>query len=160
MNRLAFGPDGKLYAGGLRMGHWTSIAPQPHSLDRVSFTGKIPFEIRDVHAQPNGFVLTFTQAVDAARAGEAENWDAVQYTYGYDGQHNAPEKDRDEKISGPPVRVTRAIVSTDQRSVRLRIEGCQPRHVIMVRALDVRSASSQELRHDAFHYTLNQIPVR
>ena len=160
VNRIAFGPDGKLYAGGLRMGHWTSIAPQPHSLDRVSFTGKIAFEIRDVHAQPDGFVLTFTQAVDAAGAGDTENWDAVQYTYGYDGQHNAPEKDRDEKIPGPPVRVTKAIVSADQRSVRLHIEGCQPRHVIMVRALDVKNAGGQPLRHDTFHYTLNQIPAR
>ncbi|MBM3834349.1 MAG: hypothetical protein FJ403_13985 [Verrucomicrobia bacterium] len=70
VNRIAFGRDGKLYAGGLRMGHWTSIAPQPHSLDRVAFTGKTPFEIRDVHAQPDGFALTFTQPVDAKRYGE------------------------------------------------------------------------------------------
>jgi glucose/arabinose dehydrogenase len=160
VNRIAFGPDGKLYAGGLRMGHWTSIAPQPHSLDRVSFTGKIPFEIREVHAQPDGFVLTFTQPVDAASAGDAENWDATQYTYGYDGQHNAPEKDRDEKIPGPPVRVAKAIVTADQRSVRLHIEGCRPRHVIMVRALDVKNAAGQKLRHDTFHYTLNRIPER
>ncbi|MBI2946779.1 MAG: PQQ-dependent sugar dehydrogenase [Verrucomicrobia bacterium] len=159
VNRIVFGPDGKLYAGGLRMGHWTSIAPQPHSLDRVSFTGKIPFEIREARAQPDGFALTFTQPVDAASAGDAENWDALQYTYGYDGQHNAPEKDRDEKIPGPPVRVIKASVSADQRSVRLQIDGCQPHHVIMVRALDVKSADGQKLRHDTFHYTLNQIPV-
>jgi glucose/arabinose dehydrogenase len=158
VNRLAFGPDGKLYAGGLRMGHWTSIAPQPHSLDRVGFTGKIPFEIREVHAQADGFVLTFTNPVAAASAGDADNWDATQYTYAYDGHHNAPEKDRDEKIPGPPVRVTGAIVAADRRSVRLQIEGCLPRHVIMVRALDVKNANGQKLRTDTFHYTLNQVP--
>ncbi|MBI4660838.1 MAG: PQQ-dependent sugar dehydrogenase [Verrucomicrobia bacterium] len=157
VNRLAFGPDGQLYAGGLRMGHWTSIAPQPHSLDRVRFTGKTPFEIREVRAQPGGFDLTFTRPVDAASTGDTENWDALQYTYGYDGQHNAPEKDRDEKIAGPPVRVTKATVSADRKSVRLQIEGCQPRHVILVRALDVKSADGQKLRHDTFHYTLNQL---
>lgn len=160
VNRLAFGPDGKLYVGGLRMGHWTSIAPQPHSLDRVSFTGKIPCEIRDVRAQPDGFVLTFTEPVDAVSAGDTENWDATQYTYAYDGQHNAPEKDRDEKIPGPPARVIKAIVSADQRSVRLYIEGCQPLHVIRVHTLDVKSASGQKLRNDTFHYTLNHIPAR
>jgi glucose/arabinose dehydrogenase len=160
VNRIVFGPDGKLYAGGLRMGHWTSIAPQPHSLDRVSFTGKMPFEIRDAHAQPDGFTLTFTQAVDAATAGDLENWDATQYTYAYDGRHNAPEKDRDEKIPGPSVRVTKAVVSPNRESVRLQIEGCQPRHVIMVRALDVKNAAGQPLRHDTFHYTLNEIPAR
>jgi glucose/arabinose dehydrogenase len=160
VNRLAFGPDGKLYAGGLRMGHWTSIAPQPYSLDRTSFTGKIPFEIREVHAQPDGFVLTFTQPVDAASAGNAENWDALQYTYAYDGQHNAPEKDRDEKIPGPIVRVTKALVSADQRSVRLHLEGSRLRHVILIRAQGVKNADGQQLRHDTLHYTLNQIPAR
>jgi len=160
VNRFAFGPDGKLYTGGLRMGHWTSIAPQPYSLDRVSFTGKIPFEIREVRAQPDGFVVTFTEPVDAASAGDAENWDAAQYTYAYDGHHNAPEKDRDEKIPGPPARVTKAIVSGDKWSVRLHTEGCLPGHVIMVRALEVKSADGWKLRNDTFHYTLNQIPVR
>jgi predicted nuclease of predicted toxin-antitoxin system len=69
-------------------------------------------------------------------------------------------KHRDEKIPGPAARVTKAIVSADRRSVRLHLEGCQPRHVIMVRALDVKNADGQKLRNDTFHYTLNQIPRR
>ncbi len=158
VNRLAFGPDGRLYAGGLRMGHWTSIAPQPHSLDRVSFTGRVPFEIREVRAKADGFELAFTQPVDVASAGDVENWDAAQYTYGYEGRHNSPEKDRDEKVPGPEVRVTRATVSTDKLRVRLTIEGCKPRHVVMVRALGVKNSDGRALHNDTFHYTLNTIP--
>jgi glucose/arabinose dehydrogenase len=158
VNRLAFGPEGKLYAGGLRMGHWTSIGPRAYSVDRVSFTGKTPFEIRDVRAQPDGFVLTFTQPVEAASAGDAENWNLVQYTYAYDGKHNSPEKDRDEKIPGPPARVLRAEVAADKLSVRLHTEGCKPLHVISVRAVEVNNAAGGKLRHDTFHYTLNQVP--
>ena len=125
VNRLAYGPDSRLYVGGLRMGHWTSIAPQPHSLDRVTFKGRSPFEFKTVSARPNGFVVAFTQPVDAALAGNPENWDATQYTYAYDGKHNAPEKDRDEKIPGPPVRVTHAAVADDRLSVRLgAARGC------------------------------------
>ena len=160
VNRLAFGPDGKLYVGGLRMGHWTSIAPQPHSLDRVSFTGKVPFEIRDVRARSDGFELTFTQPVNAASAGDVENWDALQYTYGYEGRHNAPEKDRDEKLPGSEVRVTNAAVSADKLRVSLTIEGCKPRHVVMVRATGVKNSEGRPLRNDTFHYTLNAIPRR
>ena len=158
VNRLAYGPDSRLYVGGLRMGHWTSIAPQPHSLDRVSFTGKVPFEIKTVSARTNGFELAFTQPVDAASAGSAENWDATQYTYAYDGKHNAPEKDRDEKIPGPPARVTKVVVSADKRAVLLTLEGLKPRHVIMVRALGVKNAEAKPLRNDTFHYTLNEVP--
>ncbi len=61
----------------------------------------------------------------------------------------------------PPLRVTKAIVSADQRSARLHVEGGrQPLHVIMVRALYVKNADGQKLRHGTFHPTLNRIPVR
>lgn len=52
------------------------------------------------------------------------------------------------------------VVSVSDANVRLRIEGCQPRHVIIVRALDVKNADGQKLRNDTFHYTLNQVPAR
>ncbi len=158
VNRLAYGPDSRLYVGGLRFGHWTSIAPQPHSLDRVKFTGRVPFEFKTVAARTNGFELAFTQPVEAKLAGDAENWDATQYTYAYDGKHNAPEKDRDEKIPGPPVRVLKAEVAADQLTVRLTLEGLKPRHVVMLRALGLKNNRGDALRNDTLHYTLNQVP--
>jgi glucose/arabinose dehydrogenase len=158
VNRLAYGPDSRLYVGGLRFGHWTSIAPQPHSLDRVKFTGKVPFEFKAIAARTNGFEVAFTQPVDAALAGDAENWDAQQYTYAYDGKHNAPEKDRDEKIPGPPVRVLKAEVTPDKLTVRLTLEGQKPRHVVMLRALGLKNHRGDALRNDTLHYTLNQVP--
>ena len=158
VNRLAYGPDSRLYVGGLRMGHWTSIAPQPHSLDRVKFSGRVPFEFKTVSARTNGFELAFTQAVDAALAGNAETWDATQYTYAYAGQHNAPEKDRDAKIPGPPVRLLKAEVAADKLTVRLMLEGLKPRHVVMLRALGLKNNRGDGLRNDTVHYTLNEIP--
>ncbi len=157
VNRLAYGPDSRLYVGGLRFGHWTSIAPQPHSLDRVKFTGRVPFEFKTMSARTNGFELAFTQPVDAKLAA-AENWDAAQYTYAYDGQHNAPEKDRDEKIPGPPVRVVKAEVATDKLTVRLTLDGLKPRHVVMLRALGLKNHRGDALRNDTLHYTLNELP--
>jgi glucose/arabinose dehydrogenase len=159
VNRLAYGPDSRLYVGGLRFGHWTSIAPQPHSLDRVKFTGRVPFEFKTVAVRTNGFELTFTQPVDAKLAGDAENWDATQYTYAYDGKHNAPEKDRDEKIPGPPVRVLKAEVAADQLTARLTLEGLKPRHVVMLRALGLKNHRGDALRNDTLHYTLNEMPA-
>jgi len=159
VNRLAYGPDSRLYVGGLRFGHWTSIAPQPHSLDRVKFTGRVPFEFKTIAARTNGFEVAFTQPVDAKLAGDAENWDATQYTYAYDGQHNAPEKDRDEKIPGPPVRVVKAEVAPDKLTVRLTLEGMKPRHVIMLRALGLKTTRGDALRNDTLHYTLNELPL-
>ena len=158
VNRLVFGPDGKLYVGGLRMGHWTSIAPNATSLDRVSFTGQSPFEIKEVHARPDGFELTFTQPVEVVAASNPESYDTAQYGYVYQGKHDGPENDHDAKVPGPPVHVTKADVSTDRLKVRLKTDGCQAGQVVMVRALDVTSADGKKLWHDTFHYTLNQLP--
>ena len=158
VNRLAYGPDSRLYVGGLRLGHWTSAAPQPHSLDRVKFSGRVPFEFKMVAARTNGFEVAFTLPVDADRAGAAESWDVQQYTYAYDGKHNAPEKNRDEKISGPPVRVLKAEVAPDKLTVRLTLEGLKPRHVIQLRALNLKNNRGDALRNDTLHYTLNQVP--
>ena len=138
--------------------NWTSIAPQPYSLERVSFTGQSPFEIREVHATRDGFELSFTQPVDAATAGNVESYDALQYNYGYHGSHGGPETDKEAKVPGPAVRVTKAEVSNDRLKVRLKAEGCQAGYVVMLRALDVTSADGKKLWHDTFHYTLNQIP--
>ncbi|NJM54939.1 MAG: hypothetical protein HC841_02555 [Verrucomicrobiae bacterium] len=46
VNRLAFGPDGRLYVGGVKNAAWSAVAPKNWSLDRVSFTGKVPFEVK------------------------------------------------------------------------------------------------------------------
>jgi hypothetical protein len=158
VNRFAFGPDGKLYVGGLRMGHWTSIAPQPYSLDRVSFTGESPFEIKEVRATRDGFELSFTQPVNADSAGNPESYETSQYNYGYHGSHAGPENDKEAKVAGPAIRVAKAEVSSDRLKARLRLERCLPGYVVMLRALDVTDARGKKLWHDTFHYTLNQIP--
>lgn len=81
-----------------------------------------------------------------------------EYTYAYYSIHNAPEKDRDEKIPGPAMRVSEAVVSPNRLTVRLHTEGHQARHVIMVRAPGVKNTDGKKLRNDTFHYTLHQIP--
>ncbi|MGZ8919973.1 MAG: PQQ-dependent sugar dehydrogenase, partial [Limisphaerales bacterium] len=49
VNRLAMGADGKLYVGGGKR-TWSTAAPKEYSLERVSFTGKMPFEVSEVRA--------------------------------------------------------------------------------------------------------------
>src|SRR3712207_8450706 len=44
-----------------------SVGPRPYSLDRVTWTGKVPFEVYDVKVTPDGFNVTFTEPVDPKR---------------------------------------------------------------------------------------------
>jgi glucose/arabinose dehydrogenase len=159
VNRLSFGPDGKLYVGGCKNAAWAAVAPKDCSLDRVSFTGKVPFEIREVRALTDGFDLVFTAPVDPAAAGRTDNWDVTQYTYAYHQKYGSPEFDFDGKPdSASEIKVVRATVSPDRLKVRLQLDGWRAGYVAAIRALEVVSAEGQPLRHDTCHYTLNQIP--
>jgi glucose/arabinose dehydrogenase len=159
VNRLSFGPDGKLYVGGCKNAAWAAVAPKDYSLDRVSFTGKVPFEIAAVRAHRDGFELTFTQPVDAATAGKADNWDVSQYRYEYHQTYGSPEFDFDGKPnSASEVTVVGATVSADGLKVKLKLDGWRAGYVAAIRALDVTNTDGKPLRHETCWYTLNQIP--
>ncbi|HZU37520.1 MAG TPA: hypothetical protein VFA18_16485, partial [Gemmataceae bacterium] len=65
---VRFGPDGSLIVGGTNRG-WGSRGPHPYALERLVWTGKTPFEIKEMKARPDGFELTFTESVDPITAG-------------------------------------------------------------------------------------------
>ncbi len=158
VNRLAFGPDGNLYVGGCQR-TWAAVAPVEAALERVSFTGKIPFEIREARARPDGFDLHFTQPVDPATAGNPESYDVSQYTYRYHAKYGSPEIDHDGRENrATAITVAKAEVSPDRLSVRLRVQGWKAGYVTAVRGTDVKSSAGQTLWNPTFYYTLNQLP--
>lgn len=161
VNRLSFGPDHKLYVGGGKGAHWSgAVGPQLYSLDRVSFTGKPPFEVAAVHALPDGFELVFTAPVDPEPAVKPETYDIAQYGYKYHATYGSPEIDFDGKEnSASEIKVEAATVSEDHLKVRLKLAGLRAGYVARINALDAVSAEGEPLRHDTFYYTLNQIPA-
>src|SRR5690606_8294447 len=79
---LEFAPNGALFVGGTDRG-WGARGGKPYSLERVEWTGQVPFEIHEMRAQPDGFELTFTQPVDPATAGDVNSYRLETYTYIY-----------------------------------------------------------------------------
>jgi len=158
VNRLTMGPDGKLYVGGCKRA-WPAAAPFEYSLERVSFTGKTPFEVKEVHAKDDGLELIFTQPVDATAAAEQANYAIRQFAYKYSGSYGSPEMDHlGKENSSTPIEVAKADVSVDRLKVRLLLNGWRAGCVTAVRMAGVASAAGQRLWHDSFDYTLNHIP--
>ncbi|MBI5802660.1 MAG: PQQ-dependent sugar dehydrogenase [Verrucomicrobia bacterium] len=160
VNRLAYGPDGKLYIGGCQAPlSWKAVAPLDFALERVSYTGKLPFEVKEVHALRDGFELTFTQPVEAKAAADPESYDVTQYGFKYHAKYGSPEFDHDGKENAATlIKVTGATVSPDKLKVRLKLEGWKTGYVTMVRSLDVKNAAGESLVNDTFWYSLNQLP--
>jgi len=143
---------GVLFAGGSNRG-WASRGNQPFNLDRVKWTGKTPFEILTMSAEPDGFTLTFTEPVDAKSAADPTSYSMAAWTYIYHKDYGSPEVDQ-----ATPV-VKSAKVASDGKSVRLTVDGLVRGHVHHIQAPGVKSAASGlTLWHPQAYYTLNEIP--
>ena len=142
--------DGTLFVGGSNRG-WASRGGKPFTFERVRWTGKTPFEILEMRAKPDGFELTFTEAVDPSSI-KPESFSMAAWTYIYQSKYGSPEVDQ-----ATPV-IKSATLSGDGKSVRLVINGLVKGHVHHLSSPGVRSASGNKLWHQDAYYTLNEIP--
>jgi hypothetical protein len=144
-------PDGSLFVGGTDRG-WGARGGKPFALQRLVWTGKTPFEIREMHSRPTGFELKFTEPVDPASlapgAITAEN-----YTYIYQSSYGSPEVDKGR----PVIRATR--LSADGLTLALDMDLVEG-HIHEMKFPGLRNRSGQPLLHPSAYFTLNAIPSK
>lgn len=147
---LLMTPQGKMFVGGTSRG-WGSRGTKPYSVERLDWTGKVPFEVEEMRARPDGFELKFTKPVDAETATDTDSYSIETYTYIYQSSYGSPEVDHTQPtITG--------ITKQDERTVRLAIDGLQKGHVHELHLDGVRSAGELPLLHSRAYYTLNSVP--
>jgi len=150
--RLAWGDDGVLFSGGTARG-WGSVGGKDFALERVRWKGKAPFDLQEVRAQPDGFVLTFTEPVDPVTAADPASYSVSGFTYKHHSLYGSPIINQ----LGCPV--MKVVVAPDGRSVRLGAACLREGYIHEVKARGVRSAAGQApLLHSAAYYTLNRFP--
>ena len=147
-----FTPHGDLIVGGTNRG-WPVRGPRPYALQRLDWTGKVPFEIKEINARPDGFAITFTKPVDRNIAARPESYTLTTHTHIYQQGYGSPEVDHTIP------KVTKADVSSDGLRVVLQIDGLVQGHVHDFDLQHVRSAENGSLIHSNAYYTLNEIPT-
>ncbi|MCA9044696.1 MAG: hypothetical protein KDA69_10280 [Planctomycetaceae bacterium] len=150
--RLEQGHDGSLFAGLTNRG-WSSLGSASYGLQRLQWTGKTPFEILEMRAQPDGFELTFTEPVDKKSAEDLSSYQLSSYTYLYHETYGSDE------IQSRDLTMTSAKLSDDGLSVHLKVDGLRPLFVHELHANGVRSRDGNPLLHPQAYYTLNRIPA-
>lgn len=151
VNRLRFAPDGSLFVAETNRG-WGSIGGQPHGLQRIAFTGVIPFEIHSMKVTPKGWDLIFTRPVDRQLAAEPGNYRLESYTYHHWSTYGSPEIDlRQHEIA-------EIKVSDDGRSVSLTVPDRAMRRVFHLALKNFKSTTGDDLLHGDAYYTLNAVP--
>ncbi len=151
VNRMCFGTDGSMFAGLTNRG-WGSLGGRSSGLERLRYTGTVPFEILRMRARPDGFELEFTRPADPATAGRPESYGLSSFTYQRFERYGSPETDRRD------LAIVSAAAAPDGRTVRLAVAGLRPGYVHELHAGGVRSAEGEPLLHAEAYYTLNAIP--
>ena len=149
--RLEQGDDGSVFAGLTNRG-WSSLGPASYGLQRLAWTGKVPFEIKEVRATPTGFELVFTKAVDPKSAVDPDSYALSSYTYLYHSTYGSDE------IQKKKLTIENLEVADDMLSVRLIVSGVRELFVHELALPHLRSAAGEHLLHPTAYYTLNQIP--
>jgi hypothetical protein len=149
--RLEQGQDGSMFAGLTNRG-WSSLGQASYGLQRLVWTGKTPFEIREMRAKQDGFELVFTKPVDLKTAEDINSYFMKSYTYLYHSTYGSDE------IQNKNLEINHIYVSEDRKTVRLLIDGLRELFVHELIAKGIRSEDGEPLLHPEAYYTLNQIP--
>ena len=143
--------NGTLFVGGTNRG-WGSRGTKPYSLERLRWTGRVPFEVREMRARPDGFELHFTHPVHAESARDTASYKMTTYAYIYQSSYGSPEVDHTTP------KILRAEPSADGLRVRLYIDGMQIGHVHELHLDGIRTPDGLPLLHSQAYYTLNYLP--
>ena len=151
---VEFTPKGQLIAGGFTTNRqWPVRGEAPFAIQRLDWSGKVPFELKEINIRPDGFLLTFTLPVDKRVAGKPETYAMTTYTHNFSAGYGSPEVDHTTPA------VTRAEVLADGLQVRLRVEGIQESHIHDFDLARLRDSQQKSLLHTKAYYTVNEIPA-
>ncbi len=157
VNRLIWGPDGKLYVGGVGSnGNWHH-QQKKFGLQRLAWNAEddgritMPFEMHSIHARANGFNITFTKPVDRAVLEDASRYAVQSWRYVETVDYGGP------KIEPRVHTVSRAIPSRDGRQVFLELPGLRAGTVVHLRLIDMMSRNDERPWTTEAWYTLNAL---
>ncbi|QKZ11307.1 plastocyanin/azurin family copper-binding protein [Spirosoma sp. KUDC1026] len=149
--RLVWGHDASMFVGMTSRG-WSSTGKELFSLQRVVWTGKMPFEMRTIHAMPDGFEIEFTEPVDQDLAANPETYKVTGFSYKYHSTYGSPVINR----ANCPIKGV--VVSKDGLKARLVVDSLRLGYIHEIKTDGLRSDKGRALLHAVGYYTLNNLP--
>lgn len=151
VNRLAWGPDGKLYVGGIGSnGNWNHQNHR-YGLQRLSPNGKTAFEILRIKVQKDGYIVEFTKPVNPGMLKPS--------AFEMDTFHYEPsEFYGGSKVDVERVRPTTVVTGSDGLSAKVTMPEMKTGKIVHFRLVGVTSATGEDLWSTESWYTLNKLP--
>jgi hypothetical protein len=149
---VIFTPEGNLLCGGTNRG-WPVRGPKPYALERLDWSGKMPFEVKQITIAPNGFKVAFTKPVDSATGNSPPSYKLSTFTHPYQASYGGPEIEQTTPV------VQSVSVSDDGMFATLALDKMIRGHVYDFDLYALRSRDKDELLHRKAYYTVNEVPA-
>lgn len=155
VNRLAWGPDGALYIGGIgNGGNWGQDGKLRYGLQKLTFNNKPAFEMLAVRARPSGVEIEFTEPLKEGTGTKASDYSIRQWWYKPTANYGGPNMDEED------LKIKKITVSADRKKVLLELPGMKEKHVLYIRLNKntMLSSSGKSLWTTEAWYTMNKVP--
>ena len=148
--RMEWDGDSSMLVGMTNRG-WGSRGNKEQGLQRLTWTGQLPFEVLEMRARSDGFELCFTQPLAEEAELDPTAYSMISYTYKLHSTYGSNEFDKQE------IEVTSVERGADGRTLRLRCS-LRPGYVHELKLPALSSDSGTSLLHEMAYYTLIEIP--
>ncbi|MCA9063360.1 MAG: hypothetical protein KDA96_09885 [Planctomycetaceae bacterium] len=149
---VEFTPAGNLLCGGTNRG-WPVRGIKPFALERLTWSGRTPFEINRITIKPDGFTITFTKPVGQLTGRSPDAYRVSAFTHPYHAGYGGPE------IEQHQVSVTEVSLAEDGLSAEIKLQKINRGFVYEFDLGGLRSTEDTELLHRNAYYTVNEIPL-
>jgi glucose/arabinose dehydrogenase len=145
-NRLAFAPDGSLWVGQTDHG-W----PGDKGIQRITWTGKVPLDVKEMHLTKTGFELTFTRPLETAAASKPETYKVQTYYYEYHAAYGSPQMDLQQ------IEPKSVVLSDDQTKVTLEFDPLTAWRIYQFDLKELKAEDGAAIANPLAIYTLNHL---
>jgi cytochrome c551/c552 len=150
--RMTWGNDGSLFVGETNRG-WGSAGNSDSGLERLVYTGELPFEMKTIKAMPDGFEIEFTKPINRKLAEDLDNYNGQSFIYKYHSVYGSPP------INYENLKFKGAKVSPDGLKVRLVLDNLRQYYIHELNLSKIKAEKNNlPLLHPIGFYTLNNIP--
>ncbi|QCR22380.1 PA14 domain-containing protein [Pontibacter sp. SGAir0037] len=157
VNRLAWGPDGSLYLGGVgSTGNWGHAGKLGYGLQKLTFNNSTTFEMLAVRAKPNGVEIEFTEPLKPGAGETAADYEIRQWWFKPTADYGGP------KLDDQSLKIKAVKVSADRKKVFLELPDMKAKHVVYIHLNkeSITSNTGRQLWSTEAWYTMNSIPAK
>lgn len=147
-NRLVMSPDGSLWVGQTDRG-WGATGGKEFGIQTLTWSGKVPFEIKAMHLANEGFDLAFTKQIDAKSVKKAR-FTLRHYHYPF-GRTYGVAPTGHTNVTG-----LRPQLSSDGLQVSLHVPQVIAGRLYELKIEGLSSRDNENLLHDYAVYTVNR----